>query len=180
MKNETYFQGIDNRGISILFSFYEQKHVLGKARIGSRKSIFSGHRKLCNFNGSFARFSKIANRVAVAKIFHLFFVMIFFSDILPRTNPSYDVAIIVVIMSVVTTSPSRRQLQETTMDQASDVFVTNADDELLGAMKTAALADDAPRMNQLLAKFYEHSEQLQEVGGGGGGRLGGGRGSGRG
>ena len=80
-------------------------------------------------------------------------------------------------MSVVTVSPSCRQLQETTMDQASDVFVTNADDELLGAMKTAALADDAPRMNQLLAKFYEHSEQLQEVGRGvGGGWGGGGRG----
>jgi hypothetical protein len=56
------------------------------------------------------------------------------------------------------------QLQETAMDQASDVFKTNEDHDLLMALKTAGLNSELNRVNEITVKFEEHSEQLQEVG----------------
>ena len=56
------------------------------------------------------------------------------------------------------------QLQDTTMDQASDLFKTNEDHELLAGLKAAGLSGEAGAVDELSVKFEEHSEQLQEVG----------------
>ena len=50
------------------------------------------------------------------------------------------------------------------MDQASDVFKTNEDHELLTALKNAGFQGERDRIAELSVKFEEHSEQLQEVG----------------
>lgn len=57
----------------------------------------------------------------------------------------------------------RKQLQDTALDQASEVFKSNVDHCLLGAMKTAGLNAEKERVNETSVKFEEHSEQLQEV-----------------
>jgi len=49
------------------------------------------------------------------------------------------------------------------MDQASDVFKTNEDHELLTALKNAGFQGERDRIAELSVKFEEHSEQLQEV-----------------
>ena len=55
------------------------------------------------------------------------------------------------------------QLQDTTMDQASDVFKTNADHELLTSFKQAGLQGNEANVSELAGKFQEHAEQIQEV-----------------
>ncbi|KAK2143373.1 hypothetical protein LSH36_848g00063 [Paralvinella palmiformis] len=57
----------------------------------------------------------------------------------------------------------KKQLQDTAMDQASDVFKTNEDHELLTALKNAGFQGERDRIAELSVKFEEHSEQLQEV-----------------
>lgn len=49
------------------------------------------------------------------------------------------------------------------MDQASDMFKSNEDHELLTTLKTAGMAGQRERVDELSVKFEEHSEQLQEV-----------------
>ena len=49
------------------------------------------------------------------------------------------------------------------MDQASDVFKSNEDGELVCALKAAGLAGQRERVDELSVKFEEHSEQVQEV-----------------
>ena len=49
------------------------------------------------------------------------------------------------------------------MDQASEVFKTNEDHELLTSLKQAALQANKARVDELAQKFQEHSEQIQEV-----------------
>ena len=58
----------------------------------------------------------------------------------------------------------KKQLQDTAMDQASDLFKTNEDHELLAALKQAGLSGEPARVDELAVKFEEHSDQLQEVG----------------
>ena len=55
------------------------------------------------------------------------------------------------------------------MDQSSDVFKSSDDHQLLAALKTVGLGGDVVRVTELSAKFEEHSDQLQEVGGATGG-----------
>ena len=49
------------------------------------------------------------------------------------------------------------------MEQASEVFKTNEDHELLSALKTAGWNGEKERVDELSVKYEEHSEQLQEV-----------------
>ena len=49
------------------------------------------------------------------------------------------------------------------MDQASEVFKTNEDHELLSFLKNAGMAGERGRVDEFSVKFNEHSEQLQEV-----------------
>lgn len=49
------------------------------------------------------------------------------------------------------------------MDQASEVFKSNEDGELINALKAAGLAGQRERVDELSVKFEEHSEQVQEV-----------------
>ena len=55
------------------------------------------------------------------------------------------------------------QLVDSAMDQASEVFKTNEDHELLTSLKQAALQANKARVDELAQKFQEHSEQIQEV-----------------
>ena len=55
------------------------------------------------------------------------------------------------------------QLQDTTMDQASDLFKTNEDHELLASLKQSGLNGEPARVDEMSVKFEEHSDQLQEV-----------------
>ena len=55
------------------------------------------------------------------------------------------------------------QLQDTAMDQASEIFKVNEDHELLTALKIAGQSGQVERVDEISVKFEEHSEQLQEV-----------------
>ena len=55
------------------------------------------------------------------------------------------------------------QLQDTAMDQASEVFKSNEDHELLTQLKTSGMNRESERVAELSVKFQEHSDQLQEV-----------------
>ncbi|XP_060074303.1 alpha-catulin-like [Ylistrum balloti] len=54
-------------------------------------------------------------------------------------------------------------LQDTAMEQASELFKTNEDHELLKCLKGAGIAGEAERVEELTVKFEEHMEQLEEV-----------------
>ena len=56
------------------------------------------------------------------------------------------------------------QLVDSAMDQASEVFKTNEDHELLAALKQAGLQGNAAKVSELALTFEEHTEQIQEVG----------------
>ena len=56
------------------------------------------------------------------------------------------------------------QLQDTAMEQASEVFVHHEDHDLLLALKRAGTAGETERVAEISVKFEEHAEQLQEVG----------------
>ena len=58
---------------------------------------------------------------------------------------------------------SVKKLQDTSLDQASEVFKSNEDHELLTSLKAAGMSGERERVNELSVKFEEHSEQLQEV-----------------
>ncbi|XP_074653442.1 alpha-catulin-like isoform X2 [Tubulanus polymorphus] len=57
----------------------------------------------------------------------------------------------------------KKQLQDTAMDQASELFKTSEDHDLLMALKSAGLNGDYEQVCELSVKIEEHSEQLQEV-----------------
>ncbi|KAK2171063.1 hypothetical protein NP493_1106g00015 [Ridgeia piscesae] len=57
----------------------------------------------------------------------------------------------------------KNQLQDTAMDQSSDVFKSSDDHQLLTALKTVGLTGDIAHIAELSVKFEEHSDQLQEV-----------------
>ncbi|XP_052829405.1 alpha-catulin isoform X1 [Octopus bimaculoides] len=56
-----------------------------------------------------------------------------------------------------------KQLQDTTMDQASELFKVNEDHDLLKGLKIHGLAGSPDKVDELSVKFREHSEQLEEV-----------------
>ena len=49
------------------------------------------------------------------------------------------------------------------MDQASDVFKSNEDQDLIASLRTAGTGGQRERIDELAVKFQEHSEQIQEV-----------------
>ena len=55
------------------------------------------------------------------------------------------------------------QLQDTTMDQASELFKINEDHDLLKGLKLHGLAGCPDKVDELSVKFREHAEQLEEV-----------------
>ena len=55
------------------------------------------------------------------------------------------------------------KLQETAMDQASELFKANEDHDLLKCLKTAGINGDVKKVDELSVKFEEHREQLEEV-----------------
>ena len=55
------------------------------------------------------------------------------------------------------------QLIEAAMDQASDLFRTSDDHELLTSLKMASLQGNSARVAELIERFNEHAEQIQEV-----------------
>ena len=55
------------------------------------------------------------------------------------------------------------QLVSTAMDHAGDVFRLNEDDILLSGMKVACLEGKHDIMEELVARFESHSEQLREA-----------------
>ncbi|XP_013408473.1 alpha-catulin isoform X2 [Lingula anatina] len=57
----------------------------------------------------------------------------------------------------------RKQLQETAMDQASEVFHSNEEQELFTALRNAGSNGEKGAVDEVSVKFEEHSEQLQEV-----------------
>ena len=57
----------------------------------------------------------------------------------------------------------KKQLQNTALDQASEIFRCNDDQDLLASLKESGAAADLDRVEEHSLKFSEHSEQLQEV-----------------
>ncbi|XP_071792052.1 alpha-catulin-like isoform X2 [Asterias amurensis] len=57
----------------------------------------------------------------------------------------------------------KKQLQNTALDQASEIFRSNDDQDLLANLKEAGSLGDLDRMEEHSGKFSEHSEQLQEA-----------------
>ena len=55
------------------------------------------------------------------------------------------------------------ELQDTAMDQASEVFKTNQDHELLAALKQAGGQGNEVKAREISQQFQEHAEQIQEV-----------------
>lgn len=49
------------------------------------------------------------------------------------------------------------------MDQASEVFKTNEDHELMAGLKQAGLQGNEAKVLELALKFQEHADQIQEV-----------------
>ncbi|CAG5122756.1 unnamed protein product [Candidula unifasciata] len=57
----------------------------------------------------------------------------------------------------------RKQLLQTAMSQASDLFRQNDDEGLLKSLRMAGMAGELDRVEELTVKFSEHQEQLEEV-----------------
>ncbi|XP_076457374.1 alpha-catulin-like isoform X2 [Babylonia areolata] len=57
----------------------------------------------------------------------------------------------------------RKQLLESAMEQASELFRRNEDHELLTGLRVAGLEGEVQRAEQLTVQFAEHQEQLEEV-----------------
>ncbi|KAI8516676.1 Alpha-catulin [Branchiostoma belcheri] len=57
----------------------------------------------------------------------------------------------------------KKQLQNTALDQASEIFKTNEDHDILSTLKLSGTQGDADRMEEYCGKFAEHSEQLIEA-----------------
>ncbi|XP_048777527.1 alpha-catulin-like isoform X2 [Ostrea edulis] len=56
-----------------------------------------------------------------------------------------------------------KQLQDTAMDQASELFKANEDHEILKHLKAAGSSGDQQRVTEMTIKFEEHMQQLEEV-----------------
>ncbi|XP_070185642.1 alpha-catulin-like isoform X2 [Littorina saxatilis] len=57
----------------------------------------------------------------------------------------------------------RKQLLESAMEQASELFRRNEDHELLSGLRAAGLGGEVQHAEQLTVQFAEHQEQLEEV-----------------
>ncbi|XP_060582034.1 alpha-catulin-like isoform X2 [Ruditapes philippinarum] len=57
----------------------------------------------------------------------------------------------------------KKQLQETAMEQASELFKCNEDHMLLRSLQTAGISGEVGSVDELSVKFEEHIEQLEEV-----------------
>ncbi|XP_038072422.1 alpha-catulin-like isoform X2 [Patiria miniata] len=57
----------------------------------------------------------------------------------------------------------KKQLQNTALDQASEIFRSNDDQDLLANLKQTGATGDLDRVEEHSLKFSEHSEQLQEA-----------------
>ncbi|XP_035660712.1 alpha-catulin-like isoform X2 [Branchiostoma floridae] len=57
----------------------------------------------------------------------------------------------------------KKQLQNTALDQASEIFKTNEDHDILSTLKVSGTQGDAERVEEYCGKFTEHSEQLIEA-----------------
>ncbi|XP_077997625.1 alpha-catulin-like [Glandiceps talaboti] len=57
----------------------------------------------------------------------------------------------------------KKQLQDTALDQASEIFQNNEDHDLLTQLKNGGVAGDVDKVEEFSCKFTEHSEQLQEA-----------------
>ncbi|XP_033728818.1 alpha-catulin-like isoform X1 [Pecten maximus] len=68
-----------------------------------------------------------------------------------------------ILKTVSVSKRLNKLLQDTAMEQASDLFKTNEDHELLKCLKGAGIAGEAERVEELTVKFEEHMEQLEEV-----------------
>nr|XP_006818860.1 PREDICTED: alpha-catulin-like [Saccoglossus kowalevskii] len=57
----------------------------------------------------------------------------------------------------------KKQVQDTALDQASEIFQNNEDHDILGMLKNSGVAGDVDKVEGYSVKFIEHSEQLQEA-----------------
>lgn len=68
-----------------------------------------------------------------------------------------------IIKTIEASKNLHKQLQDTTMDQASELFKINEDHDLLKGLKLHGLAGRPDKVDELSVKFREHAEQLEEV-----------------
>lgn len=77
-------------------------------------------------------------------------------------NPSPEME--KAILRTLTAAKSlNKQLQDTAMDQASELFKANEDHEILKHLKAAGGSGDQQRVAEMTVKFEEHMQQLEEV-----------------
>ncbi|XP_041375020.1 alpha-catulin-like [Gigantopelta aegis] len=68
-----------------------------------------------------------------------------------------------ILKTVEATSNLRKQLLETAMEQASELFRMNEDHDLLKGLCVSGTSGDVALVEELTIKFEEHMEQLEEV-----------------
>ncbi|GAB6031139.1 myosin 3, variant 4 [Chamberlinius hualienensis] len=77
------------------------------------------------------------------------------------TSPSEELEA-AIVRTLRATKDVKQQLQDTALDQASDLFKAE-DMDLIGSTKNAALASDATKVEECAERFHEHVEHIQEV-----------------
>ncbi|XP_071103440.1 alpha-catulin-like isoform X1 [Haliotis cracherodii] len=68
-----------------------------------------------------------------------------------------------ILKTIEASKSFRKQLLDTAMDQASELFKMNEDHELLQGLRIAGMGGDVDQVEELTIKFEEHQEQLEEV-----------------
>ncbi|XP_046556025.1 alpha-catulin-like [Haliotis rubra] len=68
-----------------------------------------------------------------------------------------------ILKTIEASKAFRKQLLDTAMDQASELFKMNEDHELLQGLRIAGMNGDVDQVEELTIKFEEHQEQLEEV-----------------
>ncbi|XP_052079628.1 alpha-catulin-like isoform X4 [Mytilus californianus] len=68
-----------------------------------------------------------------------------------------------VLKTITSVNGLKKQLQETAMDQASELFKANEDHDLLKCLKLGGINGNVKKVDELSVKFEEHREQLEEV-----------------
>ncbi|XP_070570526.1 alpha-catulin-like isoform X2 [Ptychodera flava] len=76
--------------------------------------------------------------------------------------PTEDLETAIIKMCKIT-QDLKKQLQDTALDQASEIFQNNEDHDLLTTLKNGGVAGDLDKVEEYSLKFSEHTEQLQEA-----------------
>ncbi|XP_050418268.1 alpha-catulin isoform X3 [Patella vulgata] len=85
-------------------------------------------------------------------------------NVSPKENHTITPELETVLLKTIEASKNlRKQLLDTAMEQASDLFKMNEDHELLRGLQRAGINGEVEYVDELTIKFDEHQEQIEEV-----------------